>query len=156
MGLLNEPPASRKTARRVGVIVVVVGLTLTVFATAKHFAMGGLADAEIAAGEAAIAEAVAGDLDGYDRAQESFRDAASVSILDYYPAFGLTVIERLRELEAGAEATEAGDDVLVALSRQDWQAARAAVDAMRDSEPKRADYYDRMVESVRQSSMKLE
>ena len=61
MVFVNERPVTAPVARRVGWIVAAALLALTAFGAAKYFAMGGLAEAEIAAGEAALARAVGGD-----------------------------------------------------------------------------------------------
>lgn len=160
MGIVSERPVTAPVARRVGWIVAAGLLAITAFGVAKYFAMGGLAEAEIAAGEAAIARAVSGDEGAFEEARESFRDAASVSVLDYYPAFGLSATDRLEQLHAGETAggpdPASGDPVLSAMLANDWEGARRAVDEMRDAEPGRAAYYDRLVEAVRQSSMKAE
>ncbi len=151
-----DRPSSAK-ARGIGAIVAIAAVAITAFAAAKHLSMGGLAEAEISRGEAAVGRFVEGDAMAIEDAEEAFKDAASVSPFDHYPAFGLSMSRRLAELEQSpAGESRPGDEVLRALSNRDWDAARSAVDEMRDDAPERANYFDRFVEGVRQSSMNVE
>jgi hypothetical protein len=156
MVALKPERASPRLARGVGAVVALAAVALTLFAAVKHLSMGGLASAEVDRGEASLARYIAGEEAAAGVAQEAFADAASVSIVDHYPAFGIAVTRRMQKLRGGAEPNEPGDAVLNAMLDLDWERARTEVDRMRDTSPDRAEYYDRLVESVRQSATNSE
>lgn len=138
-------PAPRPVRRRWGLVVMTLIVVVTAWAAARHFASGGLKDAEIEAGVVELRRAIAvGEPEAFDRAEAHFVDAASVSVTDAYPAFLLHTNRRLR---AGSGTGTGAKDaqVLAAVARRDFEAARTAAAALGPEDSKPRVYWERLL-----------
>lgn len=158
----KTPPRSRgggstSTRRRWGWLLAAALVVVTLLAVGKQAAMGGLASSQVDQGVAALVRAVkSGDAEAFDDARGAFRDAASVSVFDHYPAFLLAMSERLRELSAGgsAPATRPGDPVLQALVAGEWEQAERRAAAMGAPGDRAREYWTRFAAAMRAQAMK--
>jgi len=143
-------PAPRPTRRKWGVVVVAVGAVLTVLAVAKHYAMGGLSDSEVSSGLDALSRGLRTDDEAaFESARAHFRKAASVSILDYYPAFLISSTRKITDLRSGKrKPADAREAVLDAIARGRLEEARRGLDAIGPPGDEARGYYQRLVDGL--------
>ena len=141
--LLNNPtePVPRAVSLRVGTGVAIVIAALMGWATFKYAATGDLSEAEISDGIDDFARG------GYHSAEEHFIDAASVSILDAYPAFLIRTTRRMRGQIA--DPPDAQDQIAQALLDGDIARADQLVAELREASPRAAQYWERLLAELR-------
>ncbi len=132
--ILDRPtePAPRPVRRRIGLAILLLILAVTGWAVAKHLMTGGLKSSELAAATRLISEGIAtDDTSRFVAAEQHLQDAASVSVLDPYPAFLIVVVRRLQRPEALGD--DAPEGIVRAMLDEDW--ARARKLAAREGSP---------------------
>lgn len=145
-------PAPRPTRRRWGFVVVFAVALLTAWATVKRCGGGAVKERAIEHGMVLLVEALAADdAASSEAAERHFVEAASVAILDRYPAF---LIHANREI---GEALRSGtsDPLLAAIVAQDWADARAAVAVSGEGGERgerRRSYWERLVRDLERHS----
>lgn len=135
-------PAPRHVRRRVGVAVAIAIAALMGWAVFKNVAGGGLAEAEIAAGMDDLAVAIQGDNAAFLAAEQHFVDAASVSVLDRYPAF---LISTTRKLASPTDGQNDHDEIAALLAAGDFEAAHQRVGRLENSSPQAAEYWRKLL-----------
>jgi hypothetical protein len=146
--ILDSPgaPVPRAVSRRVGISVVVLFAALFGWAVFKHLATGGLVASEIDAGMNEVAAAISSsDPVRYQAAEEHFKDAASVSVLDAYPAFLISVGRRLQQPGDGPQ-----DKVAAAVVAGDLAHARELVSELGAGSEGAAKFWLRFLDELEQ------
>ena len=117
---------------------------ITGWAASKHCASGGLKAAEIEAGVVLMRTGIeAGDPGVLDDAEDHFVDAASVSVVDAYPAF---LLRTNRSIQATLRGEPERPDPLVdAVAKRDWEAARKEIETLGPPGTKPREYWERLL-----------
>lgn len=147
--LLERPtePAPRPVRRRLGAAIALLIVVVTGWAVARHMMSGGLRASEVDAATACIARGISGEgAAEFRRAEEHLVDAASVSVLDTYPGFLITVVRRL---EGGDELGETGSDAIVrSIRNAQWKRARRLAAEQGEPGTKPRVYWERLIDEL--------
>lgn len=141
----HSEPAPRPVRRRIGLAVLLLVAALTGWAVAKHVTTGGLSDAKIAQGLREMGHGIAGEPEGFDRAEEAFVDAASVSVVDPYPAFLLRANRRVR---AGGGEDGLHERVAAAVASGEFDLARERAQEFSGDQQRAGKYWARLVDEL--------
>lgn len=151
--ILDNPTelAPRATRRRLGIGVAILLAALFGWTATKHVATGGLSGSAIEAGLDDLAVALnAGDDRMFDRAEEQFVKAASVSVIDPYPAF---LIQTARRLRTPNPQGGSHDQIALAVVSGDLTQARSKIEELEHESQQASELWGRLLDEL---SLRLE
>ena len=129
-------------------MTIVAAIAITIVLVLKENAQEGLSDLAVNDGTALLKRALeSGDPAFYEDAELAFRKAASVSVVDYYPAF---LIQTNRRIQSGdwSDAPPGQVVVLDEISQRQFDRAREEAAALGAPGSKPRIFYERLINDL--------